>query len=178
MTAFIRNLRLLLLGMWLGAAIFFGAAVAPSLFGVLRAAGLANADELAGSVVSRLLAFINKGGLEISLFLFVTAFFVNLKGRRLLLIVEVISVAIMAIMTGISHWVISARMMAIRASLQMPIDQVPMSDPRRLAFDALHQYSVTIMGVAIVAALIAFFVMAQRSFSARAPGLEADYGPP
>ena len=60
-TSFIRTLRLLLLGMWLGAAIFFGAAVAPALFGVLRGAGLANANELAGSIVTRLLGFINKG---------------------------------------------------------------------------------------------------------------------
>ncbi len=63
MTSFIRQMRLLLLGMWLGAAIFFGAAVAPALFGVLRNAGLANASELAGSIVARLLQFINRGSL-------------------------------------------------------------------------------------------------------------------
>ena len=38
---------MLLLGLWLGAAVFFGAAVAPALFNVLRGAGLANANELA-----------------------------------------------------------------------------------------------------------------------------------
>ncbi|HEX3146166.1 MAG TPA: DUF4149 domain-containing protein, partial [Pyrinomonadaceae bacterium] len=69
MTQFIRQLRVLLLGLWLGAAVFFGAAVAPALFDVLRGAGLENANELAGSVVTRLLGFINRGGVEIALFL-------------------------------------------------------------------------------------------------------------
>src|SRR5881392_4003976 len=109
-TTFIRQLRALLLGMWLGAAMFFGAAVAPALFGVLRGAGLVNANELAGSIVTRLLAFINKGGFEIALFLFVTAFFVDRHRRAIARAAEVISLAIMAIMTGISNWIISARM--------------------------------------------------------------------
>src|SRR6185503_1138761 len=103
MTSFIRQLRLLLLGLWLGAAIFFGAAVAPALFNVLRGAGLANANELAGSVVTRLLASINRGGVEIALFLFVTAFFVNRNRHRFAQVAEMLSISIMAIMTGISH---------------------------------------------------------------------------
>ena len=76
MTAFIRYLRVLLLGLWLGAAVFFGAAVAPTVFGVLRGAQLANANELAGMMVQRLLAVINRGGFEIALFLIVTGYFV------------------------------------------------------------------------------------------------------
>jgi hypothetical protein len=48
----------------------------------LRGAGLANANELAGSIVTRLLAIINQADL-IALFLFVTAFFVNRHKSRL-----------------------------------------------------------------------------------------------
>src|SRR5438034_7879538 len=117
MTEFIRQLRLLLLGLWLGAAIFFGAAVAPALFNVLRGAGLANANELAGSIVTRLLASINRGGFEIALFLFVTGFFVHRHRSRLARVAEVLSTAIMAMMTGVNHWIISARMSALRASM-------------------------------------------------------------
>jgi hypothetical protein len=156
-TSFIRQLRLLLLGMWLGAAIFFGAAVAPALFGVLRNAGLANASELAGSIVSRLLQFINRGGFEIALFLFVTSFFVHRHRSRFAQVAEVISTAILAIMTGVSLWIISARMSVLRASMGL-IDQVPPSDSRRIEFDSLHRYSVMAMGVAIVAGLVAFMI--------------------
>lgn len=154
-------MRLLLLALWLGAAIFFGAAVAPALFNVLRGAGLANANELAGSIVTRLLGIINQGGLEIGLFLFVTAFFVNRNRSRLARWAEVISIAIMAIMTGVSHFVISARMLELRRAMGAPIDLVSPIDPRRMAFDSLHRYSVMVMGVAMIAGLVAF-ILASR----------------
>jgi hypothetical protein len=161
MTEFICQLRLLLLGLWLGAAVFFGAAVAPALFNVLRGAGLANANELAGSVVTRLLSFINRGGIEIALFLLVTAFFVNRNRSRFAQVAEVISIAIMAIMTGVSNWIISARMLALRASMGT-IDQVSPTDARRIEFDSLHRYSVMVMAVALVAGLVTFFIASRR----------------
>lgn len=163
MTSIVRALRLLLLGLWLGAAIFFAAAVAPALFGVLRGANLANANELAGTIVSRLLSIINRGGFEISLFLFVTAFFVGQNESRFRRLAEMISLAIMAIMTGVGQWVIAARMVALRAAMQGNIDQVALSDPRRVAFDSLHGYSVTVMSVALLAALLAFVLMCIQS---------------
>ena len=140
---------------------FFGAAVAPTVFGVLRGAQLANASELAGMMVQRLLAVINRGGFEISLFLLVTGYFISRKESRLARFAEMISLAIMAIMTGVSHWIISARMLALRAAMQTPIDQIATNDPRRIAFDALHGYSVTAMGVALLAGLLAFIIMAR-----------------
>jgi len=149
--------------MWLGTAIFFGAAVAPALFGILRGAGLLNANELAGSIVTRLLGFINKGGFEIALFLLVTGFFVDRNRRAIARAAEMISIAIMAIMTAISNWVISARLLELRRSMGAPIDQVSPADPRRLSFDSLHRYSVTVMGVAILAALVAFLIASWRS---------------
>jgi uncharacterized protein DUF4149 len=163
MTEIVRVLRLLLLGLWLGAAIFFGAVVAPALFSVLRGANLVNANELAGTIVSRLLSIINRGGFEISLFLFVTAYFITRNESRFRRFAEMISLAIMAIMTGVGQWVIAARMVALRAAMQGHIDQIALSDPRRIAFDSLHGYSVAVMGVAMVAALIAFFLMTTQA---------------
>jgi len=165
-TTLIRQLRTLLLGMWLGAAIFFGASVAPALFGILRGAGLVNANELAGSVVTRLLSFLNKGGFEIALFALVTAFFVNRNQRLVARAVEVLSLAIMAIMTGVSQWVITARMVALRAAMGGAIDQVPFTDPRRIEFDSLHRYSTTVMMVAMLAGLLAFFITTSSAMRA------------
>src|SRR5437588_11850136 len=110
--AILKPLRPLLLGLWLGAAIFFGAAVAPNLFNVLRGADLANANALAGSIVTRLLAIINRGGFEISLLLLVISFFATRRVRPLMRFAEMISLAIMAIMTALGHWVIAAHMLA------------------------------------------------------------------
>jgi hypothetical protein len=156
LTSIIRQLRILLLGLWLGAAIFFSAAVAPALFGVLRGAGLANANELAGAIVTRLLGIVNRGGLEIALFLFVTGFFVNRNRSRLARWAEMISLAIVAIMTAVGHWVIAARMSALRTAMQLPIDHIAPDDPRRIAFDNLHRYSVLLLSVAMCAAVAAF----------------------
>jgi len=127
----------------------------------LRGAQLANANELAGMIVQRVLAVINRGGFEIALFLIVTGFFINRKESRLVQFAEMISLAIVAIMTGVSHWVISARMLALKAAMQVPSDQIAASDTRRIAFDALHHYSVIAMGLAIVAGLVAFLIMAR-----------------
>jgi hypothetical protein len=160
--------RLLLLGVWLGAAIFFGAAVAPAVFGVLRGAQLANAGELAGTMVSRLLSIINRGGFEVALFLLVTGYFINKRGSRPARYAEAIALLIMAAMTGVSQWVISARMLALRAAMQAPIDQIALGEPRRAAFDALHGYSVGAMGVAVIAALLSFVLM---SIQARAASM-------
>ena len=162
MKTIIGSVRLLLLGLWLGAAVFFGAAVAPVVFGVLRGAQLSNANELAGMIVQRVLAVINRGGFEIGLLLLVTGYFIGKSESRMVRFAEMISLAIMTIMTGVGHWVISARMLALKAAMQAPIDQIAGSDPRRAAFDALHGYSVAAMGVAILAALVAFFVISSQ----------------
>ena len=167
--AILKPLRPLLLGLWLGAAIFFGAAVAPNLFGVLRAANLTNANDLAGTIVTRLLAIINRGGFEIGLFLLITAYFVGKYESGLARFTEMISLAILVIMTAVSHWVISARMIAIRASLSTPIDQLASTDPRRIEFDSWHRYSTSVMGVAVVAGLIAFLIIAGARRSENQP---------
>jgi len=162
MEKFLRTISLLLLGVWLGAAIFFGAAVAPNLFDVLRGADLPNANALAGSIVTRLLAIINRGGFEISLLLLVISFFATRGVKPLLRFAEMISLTIMAIMTALGHWVIAARMLALRTAMQLPIDQIAPTDPRRAAFENLHRYSVMMMGIAMVAALAAFLMIATR----------------
>jgi hypothetical protein len=178
MTNIVRVLRLLLLGLWLGAAIFFGVAVAPALFGVLRGVNLANANELAGTIVTRLLAIINRGGFEISLFLIVTAYFMTRNESRLRRFAEMISLVIMAIMTGVGQWVIAARMSALRAAMQGHIDQIALNDPRRVAFDSLHGYSVTTMGVAMVAGLVAFVIMASATMRGTSPTRGPQTGSP
>ena len=159
----LRVLCLLLLGLWLGAAIFFSAAVAPSVFAVLRDAGLANSSSLAGSIVSRLLGTLNRAGFEIAVFVLVINFFLSRRQKLARRVVGMISLAIMAIMTGLGHWVIAARMATLRAAMQLPIDQIALTDARRIEFDNLHRYSVTVMAIAIVATLVAFIMLARES---------------
>lgn len=158
----LNELRLFFLALWLGAAILFSAVVAPVGFSVLRAFAVPNANEVAGTIVNRTLAIVNTSGFVISLFVLLTAFASRRIGGRRWFWLELMLLAIVVLATVIGRWVIASKMLALRASMLLPIDQVAPEDPRRMAFSALHRYSVTALLIAMIAALVAFFVVARR----------------
>jgi hypothetical protein len=149
--------RLLLLGMWLGAAVFFSFAVAPSAFAVLPA------RELAGAIVTRTIGVVNAGGFALALALLATAFAQRGAATRRARAVEVIALALVALGTGVGYWVIAARMAALRVAMGRPVDEVAATDPLRLAFNSLHGYSVAAMTTAMLAAVVAFILIARRN---------------
>jgi hypothetical protein len=153
--------RLILLACWFGAALFFGAVVAPAAFGVLRSFGLSNANEIAGGIVTRSLSVINIAGFLISLLLLATLILRRTSTGRASFIVECICIAVIALATGVGHWVIAARMRALRAAMVLPIDQIAIDDSRHIAFNNLHGYSVNALGLAMIAALVALVLMAR-----------------
>jgi len=156
------NIRLLLLASWLGAAIFFSAAVAPSAFGVLRGFSLINAGEIAAAIVNRTLSAVNTSGFLLSVLLLITAFLLKESYGQRVFILQIVLLVIVAVTTGAGEWVIAAKMRGLRGAIRTPIDQIPAGDPSRVAFDALHGYSVTALSIAIIAGLVGFFVMANR----------------
>lgn len=153
--------RLILLACWFGAALFFGAVVAPASFGVLRSFGLSNANEIAGGIVTRSLSVVNIAGFLIALLLLVTLFLRRSSTGRVSFIVQCVCVAVIALATGVGHWVIAARMRALRAAMVLPIDQIAIDDSRRIEFNSLHGYSVNALGLAMIAALVALVLMAR-----------------
>jgi hypothetical protein len=155
----INHLRISLLAAWLGVTIYFSAIVAPSAFGVLRSFNLSNANEIAGTIVTRTLSIVNKSGMLLSLLLIVLALAAKkCYGRRSFILQNVLLV-IVAISTGVGEWVIAAKMRGLRAAMHGQIDQVPLNDPNRLAFAALHGYSVAALSVAMIAALVVILLM-------------------
>ncbi|MFN2493056.1 MAG: DUF4149 domain-containing protein [Pyrinomonadaceae bacterium] len=162
---FLNQIRMLLVASWLGAAIIFSAVVAPTVFRVLRTFDLPNANEIAGTIVTQTLAVVNISGFIVSLLVLITAFALKQIFTRRALVVQVILLSILAITAGLGEWVISAKMRGLRNLMHLPIDQIPLNDPNRIAFAALHGYSVAALGVAIVAGLIAFFVIANPAKS-------------
>ena len=155
----INKIRGLLLAAWLGVAIYFSAVVAPSAFGVLRSFALANAGEIAGSIVTRSLSVVNKSGLLLSLLLLVSAPAIRKYHERASFIVQNLLLVIVAISTAAGEWVIAAKMRGLRAAMNGQIDQVPLADPNRMAFAGLHGYSVAALGVAMIAALIVILLI-------------------
>ena len=160
--SFLNQVRLFLLAAWLGAAIYFSVAVAPGVFGVLRSFSLTNASEIAGTIVTRTLSIVNVSGFILSSLLLIPTFALRKNYGRVSLILQFALLIIVTVATGLGEWVIAARMRGLRAVMHGQIDQVPLTDPNRLAFAALHGYSVSALAIAMIAGLIACFVIANR----------------
>lgn len=155
--SFISNLRLLLIALWLGAAVFF-IFVAQSAFAVLPS------RELAGSVVSRTLMIVNLSGLGIGLILLLSSFIKRLNIKPFFLWTERVLLVLLVAACAVNQLVIGSWLSYIRAQFGgKPIDEIALEDPLRIQFNQLHQYSVWILMGSMIAALVIFFFIARKS---------------
>jgi hypothetical protein len=162
MSHILNKVRALLIGAWIGAAVFFSAAVAPGAFAVLRSFNVPNATEVAGAIVNRTLSVVNTSGFFISLLCIVVAVAIRKRYSVRAFVVQLVLLGVMALATGIGQWVIAARMRSLRQAMGIPIEQVSLADANRVAFAAWHSYSVAALSIAIIAGLIAFFIVSNR----------------
>jgi hypothetical protein len=141
-----QKVGLTLLSFWLGVAVFFSFVLAPVAFSALPT------PHLAGQVVSRTLGVVEITGIVIGALLLLFSFLS--RGRRgKALLFELIAIAIM---TGamVASRIVSGRMHALRVQAGEALYTLPASDPLRSAFDQLHHYSVGLMGLAMLLALV------------------------
>lgn len=160
---FLSDIRLLLLAIWLGAAIYF-IGVAQSAFAVLPS------RELAGNVVNRTLSLLNYSGLGIAVLLLLASLIASGKVNKVWLWIERFLLLVVAAACGIGQFVIGFWLLSIRTQLGRPIDEVAVDDPLRIEFDTLHEYSVWVLFGGMIAALIAFFIIANRKFNSAKSG--------
>ena len=111
--------------------------------------------------MTRSLSVINIAGFLIALLLLVTAILRRSSSGRVSFIVECVCLGVIALATGVGHWLIAARMRALRAAMELPIDQIAAGDPRRIEFSSLHGYSVNVLGLAMIATLVALVLMSR-----------------
>src|SRR5215470_7298532 len=154
----VSDVRLLLLGAWLGAACFF-IVVAQTAFAVLP-----QQRELAGAIVSRTLAIINYSGIAIGVVLIVLSLLAARNTSRFWLWTERFLLLLLAAACAVGQFVIGWWMLLLRTQIGKPIDEVAADDPLRLQFDTLHTYSEWALLAAMIAALVAFFIIANRKF--------------
>ncbi len=154
---FISDIRLLLLSIWLGSAVFF-IAVAQSAFAVVPQ------RELAGAVVNRTLSILNFGGVLIAVILIVTSFFAVRNANRFSVWAERFLLLIVAAACAIGQFVIGFWLSMIRGQMGRPIDEVALDDPLRIQFNNLHMWSQWVLLAGMAAALIAFFIISNRKF--------------
>lgn len=154
---FVSDVRLLLLSIWLGAAVFF-IGVAASAFAILPQ------RELAGAVVSRTLLILNFGGMGIAALLILTSFVGTRSVNRIAVWVERFLLLVLAAACAVGQFVIGFWLAMLRNQMGKPIDEVAVDDPLRIQFMNLHEWSVWVLSAGMIASLIAFFIIANRKF--------------
>ncbi len=163
----INNFRILLIAIWLGAAMFFSFSLAPSAFGLLPS------REMAGAVVSANLTILNITGLIIGLIVFLSLF---ISGKGVIGWIERGLMLIFAILCAIGQFVISYQLASIRNQVGRPIEELSIDEPLRIAFDSLHQYSIWVLATAMIIALISFLLISTATPKAEQIGHLTDLG--
>ncbi len=154
---FFSDIRLLLLAIWLGASVFF-IGVAQTTFAVIPE------RELAGAVVGRNLALLNYAGMVIAAVLILSSLVGATTVSQLWLWVERFLLLVLGAACAVGQFVIGIWLASVRAQMGRPIDELAADDPLRMQFNMLHEYSVWILFAGMAAALIAFFIIANRKF--------------
>ena len=160
---FIAKLEMLLLAVWIGAACLFSFAAAPIAFSVLEDA------EKAGSIVSYNLFVVNVAGLVIGVLLVLLSFLPRDYGNSIVLWIRRGLLVLLAAGCGIGQFVVGVWISMVRAQAGKPIRELDAADPLKLRFDQLHQASVWFLVGAVIAGLIAFFLIRGKAKAAPQP---------
>ena len=158
MKSFLQFLRVLVLGAWVGAIIYFAAVVTQGAFAVLS-----SRDE-AGLLVGFTLGGLHLMGVS-SAAVFVAASVALTKSLRAFVEPAVLGVILMAALTIASQDYVIPRMAVLRSQMGS-VDATLASDPRRAEFDKLHGVSVDIEGGVLIIGLISLFLAVRRESGA------------
>jgi uncharacterized membrane protein len=154
--SFLRFLMLLSLVVWLGGLIFFAFVLAPTAFTVLPTA------HLAGDVVGRALGKLH----WIAIFSGIVYLISSLLYSRLtdgaphVFAARHILLCLMLALTLVSQFGIMPRMDTLRASLG-EVSSVPLDNPQRIQFDALHVWSTRVEGAVLLLGLVVVYLTAR-----------------
>jgi hypothetical protein len=163
MRTLFQSLVYLVLGLWLGALLFFGAVLAPVAFSQLPplfptpAAGI----HAAGMVVGTSLVRLHWIGLFCGL-IFLVAMVLSRAHYRMIIPQAALVLAMMAL-TAYSQFSIIPRMNTARDSIGGNVDAVAPDNPGRKIFDSLHRTSTHVEGLVLLCGLGALVATAHWS---------------
>lgn len=151
--SFLRYLMLLSLVVWVGGGIFFAFVLAPTAFQVLPN------PHLAGNVVGRALAKLHWIAI-ISGIVFLISSLVHsrwMNGTAHVFAMRNLLVSVMLVLTLVSQFWIIPRMDTLRASVG-DFAAVPLNNPQRMQFDALHGWSTRVEGAVLLLGLVVVYM--------------------
>ncbi len=134
----------------------FSFVVAPAAFAVL-------ADRsLAGNVVSRVLGGVESIGIILGVFL-VSLILFSREKRQKAFYIELSATVLMTVSMIVSRFVVSKQLHDLRVRYGDQLSALSQSDPARVAFDQLHQYSVWLMSFNIIVAVFSIVLLVRRN---------------
>jgi uncharacterized membrane protein len=156
--SFLRFLMLLSLICWIGGLIFFAFVLAPTAFQVLPS------THLAGNVVGRALSKLHWIAIISGIIYLLSSLLYSrltdgtahvFAGRHVLL-------CLMLALTLLSQFWIMPRMDALRAQVS-DFASVPVDNPARIQFDALHVWSTRVESAVLLLGLVVVYLTAASS---------------
>lgn len=144
------------LSLWLGAAALFVSSVAPAAFAVMPSRALA------GALVGRVLPALFYAGIGVGVAVMTLEFAAGrpmLRGRSM-------SAAVVIVACAAAQFVIGSRIDRLRQDIGGSLEGLAADDLRRVAFGRLHGASVALLGVAMLAAVIAL-ILSMRALQPR-----------
>ena len=158
----LRFLMVLSLVVWIGGLIFFAFVLAPTAFSVLPN------THLAGNVVGRALGKLHWIAIISGVVFLITSLFYGYitQGTALVFAMRHVLIVLMLALTLFSQFWIIPHMDTLRASVG-DFAAVPLTDPARIQFDALHVWSTRVEGAVLLLGLIAVYLTASALYSPR-----------
>jgi len=160
--SFLRFLMILSLVVWIGGLIFFAFVLAPTAFQVLPN------THLAGNLVGRALGKLHWIAIISGIvFLIASLLYSYLtQGTAHIFAMRHILICLMLALTLFSQFWIIPRMDTLRASVG-DFATVPLSDPQRVQFDALHVWSTRVESAVLLLGLVVIYLTASALYHPR-----------
>jgi len=151
----LRFLMVLSLVVWVGGLIFFAFVLAPTAFQVLPN------THLAGNVVGRALGKLHWIAIASGVVFLLTSLLYSYltAGTAHVFAMRHVLICLMLGLTLLSQFWIIPRMDTLRASVG-DFAAVPLTDPARIQFDALHVWSTRVEGAVLLLGLVTVFLTA------------------
>ena len=149
----LRYLMLLSLVLWIGGGIFFALVLAPTAFQVLPN------PHLAGNVVARALEKLHWIAIISGIVFLISSLAHSrlMNGTAHVFAMRNLLVCVMLVLTLVSQLGIIPRMNTLRASLG-DFAAVPLNNPQRVQFEALHVWSTRLEGGVLLLGLVVVYM--------------------
>jgi hypothetical protein len=135
----------LILALWIGAALLLITTVAPAAFAVLPS------RTLAGALVGRVLPVVFISGIAIGIF----SLMLHVRSGAKRVWAHRIGILVLVLGCLGAQGIVAPRIAALRAQLPADMEQVSITDARRVAFGQMHGVSVALLGLAMLGAATA-----------------------